>query len=108
MNNMSFLLLAQAAPKQPASWQQIIANFFPFILLFVVLYMLWIRPEQKRAKNHREMIKRVKAGDKIVTSGGIHANVKEVHESTLVVEVADKTKMEIERAAIGRVVVAEK
>ena len=95
-------MMAQAA--QPAApWQKMVANFLPFILLFVVLYFLWIRPEQKRAREHRELIQKIKAGDRIVTSAGIYGTVTEVKEKTLLVRVASGVDIELDRAAIGRV-----
>ncbi len=97
------VILAQAGDA-PAAWQQVIGQFGPFILLFVVLYMLWIRPEQKRAKEHREMIKRLKAGDRIVTSGGLHGTVTACSDQTFKLRVAEKVEIEVERAAVGKVV----
>ncbi len=96
--------LAAAEQGGPAGWQQLIGSFFPFILLFVVLYMLWIRPEQKRAKAHRELIQHLKTGDRVVISGGIHGTVSAVTEKTLKIKIADKVDIEVERAAVGRVV----
>ena len=96
------LFVLAAAEQGPAGWQRMIAQFFPFILLFVVLYMLWIRPEQKKAKEHRNLIQRIKAGDKIVTSGGIHGTVTGVTEQSLKLKIADNVEIEIQRGAIAR------
>ncbi|OPZ28659.1 MAG: preprotein translocase subunit YajC [Lentisphaerae bacterium ADurb.BinA184] len=103
-------VVAQATPAgsgtgapAAASWQRMIAQFFPFVILFVVLYFLWIRPEQKRAREHREMIQKVKAGDRIVTSGGIYGTISEVREKSLLLRVGGNVDIEIDRAAIGRV-----
>ena len=95
-------LMAQAA-QTPAPWQKMVANFLPFVLLFVVLYFLWIRPEQKRSREHRELIQKIKAGDRIVTSAGIYGTVTEVKDKTLLVRVASGVDIELDRAAIGRV-----
>lgn len=92
------LFLAEAT-----AWQRTIAQFFPFILLFAVLYMMWIRPEQKKARQHREMIQQVRAGNKIVTSGGIHGTVTGVTEHTLTLEVAENVNITLQRGAIAKV-----
>ena len=94
--------LAQAGQK-PTGWQGLIATFFPFIVLFAILYLLWIRPEQKRAKAHRELIKRVKVGDPVVTTSGIHGTISAVKDNTVNVQVAENVEIEIERVAIARV-----
>ena len=94
--------LAQAG-QQPSGWQQLIATFFPFIVLFAILYLLWIRPEQKRAKAHRELVKHLKVGDPVVTTSGIHGTVSAVKDSTVHVKVAENVDIEIERVAIARV-----
>ncbi|MCF7855671.1 MAG: preprotein translocase subunit YajC [Candidatus Pacebacteria bacterium] len=96
------MLVLAAAEQSPAGWQRMVAQFFPFILLFVVLYLLWIRPEQKKAKEHRELIQRIKAGDKVVTSGGIHGTVTGVTEQTLTLKIADNVEIDIQRGAIAR------
>jgi len=58
-NLLAGLSVVVAQTQKPAGWQQGIASFFPFILLFVVLYIMWIRPEQQRAKKHRELVKAI-------------------------------------------------
>ncbi len=77
--------------------------FIPLILMFVIFYFLLIRPQQKRTKQHREMINSVKPGDRIVTGGGIHGRVTGVSESTLTVEIADKVRVKLNRGNIAAV-----
>ena len=101
--NDASIMLAQAGDGAPAGWQRGLANFFPLILVFAILYFMWIRPEQKRAKAHKEMVRNARAGDKVVTSGGIHGKVTSVTEQTVKIQIADKVEIEVERAAIGRV-----
>ena len=75
----------------------------PVILLFVVFYFILLRPQQKKAKEHASMLKTVKSGDKIVTSGGVVATVITVKEKTLNVRSAD-AKLEITKSAIAEII----
>ena len=75
----------------------------PLILLVVVFYFALIRPQQKKAKEHAELLKGVRAGDKIVTSGGVIAVVVTVREKTLNVRSGD-AKFEITKTAIAEIV----
>jgi preprotein translocase subunit YajC len=72
-------------------------------LIFGVFYFLIIRPQQKRQQALREMIAQLKAGDKVITSGGIYATVKQVKEDTetLIVMSADKSLLEVSRASVS-------
>ena len=73
----------------------------PFILIFVVFYFLLIRPQQKKAKAHREMLGNIKKGDAIITNGGIHGTVTGVKDNVLVVEIAPQVKVKIGRGYIA-------
>lgn len=77
------------------------ASFIPLILMFVIFYFLLIRPQQKRAKEHREMIAAVKKGDRIVTSGGIYGRITSTSDTTLTVEIADKVRIKLNRGNVG-------
>ena len=76
----------------------------PLVLIFVVFYFLLIRPQQKRAKLHREMLLNIRRGDKIVTGGGIIGTVsKVVDDNEVVVEIADEVKVRVQRSLISAV-----
>ena len=77
------------------------AGFIPLILMFVIFYFLLIRPQQKRTKEHRQMIANLKKGDRIVTSGGIHGRITGMDESTLTVEIADKVRVKVARGNVS-------
>ncbi|OEU68065.1 MAG: preprotein translocase subunit YajC [Desulfobacterales bacterium PC51MH44] len=79
-------------------------SFIPIILMFVIFYFLLIRPQQKKTKEHREMIGRIKKGDRIITSGGLHGRVTGVSDTTMTVEIADKVRVKISRSNVGQVV----
>jgi preprotein translocase subunit YajC len=77
-----------------------IQKFLPIILMFVVIYFLMIRPQQKRQKLEKEFEKSLKVGDKIITKSGIHGKIAELTEDAAVIEtMAGKIKME--RSAIS-------
>ena len=58
-----------------------IGQFIPLILIFIIFYFFLIRPQQKKAKEHKNMVKAIKRGDKIITSGGIFATVEKVMDN---------------------------
>ncbi len=103
--NLANLVLALAPPTgsgsgQPgAPWY---IQLFPFFLLIFVFYFLLIRPQQKKAKTHTEMLKNIKRGDKIVTSSGIVATVVSVQEKTISIRSAD-TKLDILKSAVSEI-----
>ena len=76
--------------------------FIPLILMFVIFYFLLIRPQQKKTKEHREMITRLKKGDRIVTSGGLHGRITAVGETTMTVEIAEKVRVKINRGNVAQ------
>jgi preprotein translocase subunit YajC len=76
-------------------------GFIPLILMFVIFYFLLIRPQQKKSKEHREMINTLKKGDRIITSGGLHGQITGVNDATLTVEIAEKVRVKINRASVA-------
>lgn len=77
------------------------APFIPMILIFVVFYFLLIRPQQKKAKAHQEMINNLKKGDRVITSGGMYGQVTGLDEGTATVEIADKVRVKVTRGSIA-------
>lgn len=85
----------------PSQQANPILSFLPLILMFVVFYFLLIRPQQKRRKEVAQMIKNLKKGDRIVTSGGLIGTVMALHDDYVVLKVGDQdTKLEVLRSAI--------
>jgi preprotein translocase subunit YajC len=76
--------------------------FVPLILMFVIFYFLLIRPQQKKSKDHRQMVSNLKKGDRIITSGGLHGRITGVSETTLTVEIADKVRVKVARGNVGQ------
>lgn len=82
----------------------VFVQLMPFVLIFIIMYFLIIRPQQKRAKDHREMIANVRRGDTIVMSGGLIGKVsKVVDDNELEVEIADGVKVRAARGMIADV-----
>lgn len=77
------------------------SSFVPLILMFVIFYFLLIRPQQKKAKEHREMLGGLKKGDRIVTSGGLHGRITGLDDVTLTVEIADKVRVKVSRGSVS-------
>jgi len=78
------------------------AQFLPLILLFVIFYFLIIRPQQKQQKAHKAMLADLKKGDKIVTNGGLHAEVVKAEEDFIKIKLNDTVIVKIDRAFIAR------
>lgn len=81
-----------------------IMAFLPLILIFVVFYFLLIRPQQKRAKQHKEMLNNLRRGDRVVTAGGIIGLVTKATDDELTVEIAENVRVKVARAMIAEVV----
>lgn len=81
-----------------------LTSFLPLILIFVVFYFLLIRPQQKKVKEHKEMISKIKRGDKILTAGGIYCKVSRViDENQVEVEISNGVKVLISKPTITSV-----
>ncbi|MDD3482853.1 preprotein translocase subunit YajC [Azovibrio restrictus] len=86
---------AAAAAQQPG-----IMQFLPLILMFVVIWFLMIRPQMKRAKEHKALVEGLQKGDEVVTQGGVAGRVTKVGEAYVSVEVAEGTEMLVQRTAV--------
>jgi preprotein translocase subunit YajC len=79
-------------------------SLLPFILIFVIMYFLILRPQQRRVKQHQEMVKNVRRGDTVITSGGLVGKVtKVVDDDQLEVEIAENVRVRQARAMISDV-----
>ena len=82
----------------------VILQLVPFLLIFVIMWFLIIRPQQRRAKEHQDLIKNVRRGDTVVTSGGIVGKVtKATDDPELEVEIADGVRVKLVRTMISEV-----
>jgi len=100
---MSFFIsdaYAQDAPAQAGTLELIL----PLLLMFGIFYFLLIRPQQKKQKEHRNMISSLKKGDRIITSGGLHGRITGIDDTTLTVEIADKVRVKVARSNVSAMV----
>ena len=78
-------------------------SFLPLIVIFVIFYFLLIRPQMKRAKEHKQLVSQLASGDEVVTNGGLLGRISNVGESFVTVEMADNVKIKVQRHAIASV-----
>ena len=87
-----------------ASEPNLLVTFLPLIAIFAIFYFLMIRPQQRKMKQHREMVGNLRRGDKVVTAGGFIGTVAKVHDDELEVEIAKDVKVRVVRSTISEVV----
>jgi preprotein translocase subunit YajC len=81
-----------------------IMSFLPIILIFVIFYFLLIRPQQKRAKEHRTLLETIKTGEYVLTSGGIYGRITGIKDNIITLEISDKVRVKVNRGNIAGVV----
>ena len=79
-------------------------TFLPIILIFVIFYFLLIRPQQKRQKEHQNMLDRISKGDRVVTSGGMYGTVVGVKDNIVVLRIADEVKVEFSKSSVSGII----
>ena len=99
------MLISPAYAQSAAGGPGLLGQLLPFVLIFVVFYFFLIRPQQKRAKQHKEMVEALRRGDKVITSGGITGTVSKATagEDTVEVEIASGVKVSVVRSMISTV-----
>lgn len=103
-NPMYHLTLAGAAAQPPGGPGGLLSSpLVPLILFLAIMYFLLIRPQNKKVKEHRELLSRLKAGDKVVTSGGIHGVITGVKDHELRVRIDENVEITVARTAISRI-----
>ena len=85
-----------------------LVSFAPLILVFAIFYMLLIRPQQKKAKEHRQMLGQLKKNDEVMTSGGIYGKVVALTDAVVTLEVAPNVRIRVHRPQISDIVKNEK
>ncbi|GAW92705.1 preprotein translocase subunit YajC [Calderihabitans maritimus] len=73
------------------------------VLFFAIMYFLLIRPQQKQQKKRQEMIKALKVNDPVVTIGGIHGRITKIKDTSIMIRIADKVEIELEKSAVAYV-----
>jgi preprotein translocase subunit YajC len=84
-----------------------IMSVLPLMIgMFAIMYFLIIRPQQKQRRERESLLRAIKKGDRVVTTGGLYGTVVGLSEHTVTLKVADQVKLDFERGAIGRIVPA--
>ena len=78
-----------------------ISGFLPMLLIIVVFYFFMIRPQMKKAKDHKKYVEEIKKGDRVITTSGIHGKIIDLNETTFLIEVEGGTKIRFEKSAIS-------
>ena len=77
--------------------------FLPLIIIFAIFYFLLIRPQQRKAKQHKQLLSELRKGDKVVSSGGLHGVITGMSDEVLTVEISPKVRVKISRSSIAGV-----
>jgi len=99
LNLTSFLLMAPPAGGEAGGAGSMVPTLIMFGSIILIFYFLMIRPQQKRQKEHQNMLASLKSGDKVITSSGIHGKIDQVNEKTFVLQV-DSIKITFEKSAV--------
>ena len=87
-------------PPQPAT-PTALEQFFPFIILGLLFYFLLIRPQQRRNKQHRDFLSKIKRGDEVLTNSGIYGKIEGLTDSFVILEVAENVRIRIAKSQIA-------
>lgn len=98
---MSFFISDALAAAAPAQQSDAFMQFLPLVLIFVVFYFLLIRPQSKRAKEHKAMVGALAKGDEVVTNGGLLGRVTQVDDNFITLKVADNVEVKVQRQAVA-------
>ncbi len=100
----SALSMTLASAAAPSGTEAFLVNIFPLLLIFIIFYLLMIRPQQKRMKEHQATIAAVKKGDEVITGGGIRGRVTKVMDDDVEVEIGQNVRVRIVKATLSHVV----
>ena len=98
-----FISSAYAQAAATPSTSDTLMSMLPLVLMFVVLYFVMIRPQMKKAKEHKAMVEALAKGDEVVTAGGILGKVSKLGDAHLGLEVAGGVEVQIQRSAVVQV-----
>ncbi|MCS6965253.1 MAG: preprotein translocase subunit YajC [Candidatus Kapabacteria bacterium] len=96
-------IYAAAAPQGADPTAGLISTLIFFGAILLIFYVMIIRPQVKRQKEHQKMLSELKKGDRIVTTAGIHGTVTDIEDSVVVLQIADNTRIRLEKSAIATV-----
>lgn len=100
---LHYFTVLMAQPNQ-GEGPGLMSNIILFGSIILIFYFMIIRPQQKRAKERQKLIESMKKGDKVITSGGMYGTIAGLDEKTVLLEIADKIKVKLDRSAIATIV----
>jgi preprotein translocase subunit YajC len=100
-SNMNIAYAMGAGPGGEGGGGLLATPLLPIILMLAIMWFLLIRPQQKKQKEHREMVANLKKGDTIITAGGLYGRITGLTDATLTLEIADKVRVKISRGHIA-------
>jgi preprotein translocase subunit YajC len=95
--------ISSAYAQEAASQSGGLISFLPLIVIFALFYFMLIRPQMKRAKEHRQLVAGLQKGDEIVTSGGLLGKITQIEDSFVTVKVAQNVEIKVQRQAVASV-----
>lgn len=95
---------AMAPSSGSGDTASMLSGFLPLVLVFAIFWFLVIRPQQKRAKEHRNIVSSLKKGDEVTTDSGIYGTIQRVAENSVTLEIAPKVSIRIQRTRIAELV----
>lgn len=103
MDGLISTAAAQTAGAPATNPNGALLQMWPVVLIFVAFYFMLIRPQNKRAKEHRAMVAALEVGTEVATAGGIIGKVTEVSESILTIEIANNVQVKVQRNTVSQV-----
>ncbi len=101
---VAYAMAPSGAAGQSGGLGAIASSLMPMVLIFIIFWFLFFRPQQKRAKAHREMVAAIKKGDEIFTDSGIRGTVQKVDADLVTLEIAPKVAIRLQRGRVADVV----
>jgi preprotein translocase subunit YajC len=101
MTNLLNVLLMAPPQGQGTSSQSSWLSFLPLILIVIVFYLFFIRPQMKRSKDQKKFRESLEKGQKVITIGGIHGKIVEIQETTVTIEVEGQVRLRVEKSAVA-------
>ncbi len=99
---MDFFITPAWAQAAPSGAGGMLGTILPLLLIFVVFYFLLIRPQTKRAKEHREMVGKLAAGDEVVTTGGLLGRISEVGDNFVTLQVSSGVAIQVQKFQVAQ------
>lgn len=97
----AFPVLALLQQQAPSGAMALIQGLAPFVLIFVIFWLLLLRPARKRQQEHQSMLDALERGDKVITNGGLYGEVAAIDGKTLILKIADNVKVRVSRSAVS-------